>query len=71
MISLVKNKLSGNLSEWECGQTLLLEQMKQDGAKDNTNILKFADDTTVTGLMSDMDERAYRREVEDLTTWRQ
>ncbi|KAM3843222.1 nuclear pore complex protein Nup107 [Diretmus argenteus] len=39
-------------------------------AKFNTNhIIKFADDTTVVGLISDNDESAYRKEVEQLTSW--
>ena len=36
--------------------------------KDNT-ILKFADDTTVIGLITGGDETAYRREVASLVTW--
>lgn len=32
-------------------------------------IVKFADDTTVVGLISDGDETAYRGEVQRLTTW--
>lgn len=36
----------------------------------NTNhILKFADDTTVVGLITDNDESAYREEVEQLIAW--
>ena len=34
----------------------------------NTTI-KFADDTTVVGLISEGDESAYRNEVEQLTGW--
>ena len=33
----------------------------------NTN--KFADDTTVVGLITDDDETAYRQEVSDLAVW--
>ncbi|KAI3366297.1 hypothetical protein L3Q82_009765, partial [Scortum barcoo] len=36
--------------------------------KDNT-ILKFADDTTIIGLISGGDETAYRREVASLVKW--
>ena len=36
---------------------------------ENTTILKFADDTTVLGLISNHDGSAYRREVEDLVLW--
>ena len=33
------------------------------------NIIKFADDRTVVGLIPDNDETAYREEVRDLTAW--
>ena len=33
------------------------------------SIIKFADDTTVIGLISDNDETAYREEVQHLATW--
>jgi hypothetical protein len=37
-------------------------------ARDDSNtIIKFADDTTVVGLITDNDETAYREEVRDLT----
>ncbi len=32
-------------------------------------IIKFADDTTVVGLITDNDESAYREEVHTLTNW--
>uniref|UniRef100_A0A674NYU7 Reverse transcriptase domain-containing protein n=1 Tax=Takifugu rubripes TaxID=31033 RepID=A0A674NYU7_TAKRU len=35
----------------------------------SNSIIKFADDTTVIGLISNNDETAYREEVERLTTW--
>ncbi|KAI3365834.1 hypothetical protein L3Q82_000719 [Scortum barcoo] len=35
----------------------------------NVKLLKFADDTTVIGLIQDGDESAYRREVEQLVLW--
>ena len=39
-------------------------------AKHNSNaIIKFADDTTVVGLITDNDETAYREEVRDLAVW--
>jgi hypothetical protein len=39
-------------------------------ARHNANtIIKFADDTTVDGLITDNDETAYREEVRDLTMW--
>ena len=36
---------------------------------DSNTIIKFADDTTVVGLITDKDETAYREEVRDLTVW--
>ena len=39
-------------------------------ARHNSNtIIKFADDTTVVGLITDNDETAYREEVRDLAGW--
>ncbi|TWW65003.1 putative RNA-directed DNA polymerase from transposon BS [Takifugu flavidus] len=35
----------------------------------SNSIIKFADDTTVIGLIRNNDETAYREEVERLTTW--
>uniref|UniRef100_A0A3P9B4X1 Reverse transcriptase domain-containing protein n=1 Tax=Maylandia zebra TaxID=106582 RepID=A0A3P9B4X1_9CICH len=35
----------------------------------SVKLIKFADDTTVIGLISDGDESAYRREVERLVSW--
>ncbi|KAK3512858.1 hypothetical protein QTP70_028928 [Hemibagrus guttatus] len=35
----------------------------------SNHIIKFADDTTVVGLISKNDESAYREEVQRLTTW--
>ena len=36
----------------------------------SVQLLKFADDTTIIGLIRDGDESAYRREVEHLALWR-
>jgi hypothetical protein len=36
---------------------------------DTDTIIKFADDTTLVGLITDNDETAYREEVRDLTVW--
>ena len=36
---------------------------------DSNTIIKFADDTTVVGLITDNYESAYREEVRDLTMW--
>ena len=39
-------------------------------AKHNSNtIIKFANDTTVVGLITDNDETAFREEVRDLAGW--
>ena len=32
-------------------------------------MVKFADDTTVTGLISNCDETAYRKEIQSLINW--
>ena len=36
---------------------------------DSSTIIKFADDTTVVGLITDNDETAYREVVRDLVVW--
>jgi hypothetical protein len=36
---------------------------------DSNTIIKFADDTTVVGLITNNDETAYREEVRDLIVW--
>ena len=36
---------------------------------DSNTIIKFADDITVVGLITDNDETAYREEVKDLVGW--
>jgi hypothetical protein len=36
---------------------------------DSNTIIKFADDTTVVGLITDNDETACREEVRDLAGW--
>ena len=36
---------------------------------DFNTVIKFADDTTVVGLITDNDETAYRVEVRDLAVW--
>jgi hypothetical protein len=36
---------------------------------DSNTIIKFADDTSVIGLITDNDETAYREEVRDLAVW--
>ena len=36
---------------------------------DSNTIIKFADNTTVVGLITDNDETAYREEVRELSGW--
>jgi hypothetical protein len=36
---------------------------------DSNTIIKFADDTTVVGLITDNNETAYREEVRELAAW--
>ena len=36
---------------------------------DSNTIIKFADDTTVVGLIANNDETDYREEVRDLSVW--
>ena len=36
---------------------------------DSNTIIKFANDTTVVGLITDNDEPAYKKQVRDLTEW--
>ena len=50
---------------------LLYSLFNHEGvAKHNSNsIIKFADDTTVVGLITDNDETAYREEVRELAVW--
>jgi hypothetical protein len=38
-------------------------------AHNSNTIIKFADDTTVVGLITDGDESAYREEVRNLVVW--
>lgn len=38
-------------------------------ANHNNRVMKYANDTTVIGLISNNDESAYWREVEDLSLW--
>ena len=36
---------------------------------DSNTIIKFADDTTVVGLITDNNETAYREEIRELSVW--
>ena len=38
-------------------------------AMHDTTMIKFVDDTTVVGLITDNNETAYREEVRDLEVW--
>ncbi len=51
--------------------TLLFSMYKNDcTSKDpSVKLLKFADDTTLIGLIQDDDESAYRQEVKKLAVW--
>uniref|UniRef100_A0AAV2LLY9 Alkylated DNA repair protein AlkB homologue 8 N-terminal domain-containing protein n=1 Tax=Knipowitschia caucasica TaxID=637954 RepID=A0AAV2LLY9_KNICA len=52
---------------------LLLLLLIQDASvayhHDSVKLIKFADDTTLIGLISNNDESAYRREVDRLVSW--
>jgi DNA gyrase inhibitor GyrI len=37
--------------------------------QDSNSIIKFADDTTVVGLITDNDKTAYREEFRELAVW--
>uniref|UniRef100_A0AAV2K3A3 Alkylated DNA repair protein AlkB homologue 8 N-terminal domain-containing protein n=1 Tax=Knipowitschia caucasica TaxID=637954 RepID=A0AAV2K3A3_KNICA len=41
----------------------------RDVSHDSVKLIKFADDTTLIGLISNNDESAYRREVDRLVSW--
>uniref|UniRef100_A0AAV2LDF0 Reverse transcriptase domain-containing protein n=1 Tax=Knipowitschia caucasica TaxID=637954 RepID=A0AAV2LDF0_KNICA len=41
----------------------------EGGSHDSVKLIKFADDTTLIGLISNNDESAYRREVDRLVSW--
>jgi hypothetical protein len=36
---------------------------------DSNSVIKLADETTVVGLITNNDQRAYREEVRDLVVW--
>ena len=48
----------------------LLFSLYTNDCTSGDQLLKFADDTTIIGLIRDGDESAYRREVEHLALWR-
>ena len=47
----------------------LLYSLFNHARHDYSTIIKFADDTTVVGLITDNVETAYREEVRDLAGW--
>ena len=44
-------------------------RVRMTARHDSNTIIKFADDTTAVGLITDNDETAYMEEVRDLTVW--
>ena len=52
-----------------CAQSLLYPLFTHDCMARYASIIKFADDTTVVGLIPDSDKTAYREEVRDMTVW--
>ena len=55
-----------------CGLSALLYSLLTHdymARHDSNTIIKFADDTTVVGLITDNDETVYREEVRDLAMW--
>ena len=64
----VLSPLLYSLYTYDCTPTRPYQPCKPTTPSGNY-IIKFADDTTVVGLISDGDESAYRAEVEELTGW--
>lgn len=52
-----------------CGLSALLYSLYTYNTHSSNAIIKFTDDTTVVGLITDNDETAYREEVHSLTLW--
>ncbi len=48
---------------------LLFSMCTNDCTSKDVKLLKFADDTTLIGLIQDGDESAYRQEVKELAVW--
>uniref|UniRef100_A0AAV2LJX2 Protein kinase domain-containing protein n=1 Tax=Knipowitschia caucasica TaxID=637954 RepID=A0AAV2LJX2_KNICA len=48
---------------------LVRRQKLSASSHDSVKLIKFADDTTLIGLISNNDESAYRREVDRLVSW--
>ena len=71
MLTLHNIEMGRNLHLWTLASILFI-QGKNVGvlARNNSNtIIKFADDTTVVGLITSDNESAYREEVSDLAVW--
>uniref|UniRef100_A0AAV2IYE9 Alkylated DNA repair protein AlkB homologue 8 N-terminal domain-containing protein n=1 Tax=Knipowitschia caucasica TaxID=637954 RepID=A0AAV2IYE9_KNICA len=51
------------------GRKVLLTDDNKNVRHDSVKLIKFADDTTLIGLISNNDESAYRREVDRLVSW--
>jgi gmma-aminobutyric acid receptor subunit gamma/cGMP-dependent protein kinase 2 len=63
--------LNTSLCNWILLSPLLYSLFTHDcrARHDSNTIIKFADNTTVVGLITDNDETAYREEVRDLAVW--
>ena len=63
--------LNTGAPQWRVLSPLLYSLFTQDCMATNTSksIIKFADDTTVVGLITNTDETSYREEVRALGVW--
>ena len=60
---------TGALQGWVLSPLLYSLFTHDYTARHNSNTIKFVDDTTVVGLITNNDETAYREEVRNLTVW--
>uniref|UniRef100_A0A8C6L2R7 Reverse transcriptase domain-containing protein n=1 Tax=Nothobranchius furzeri TaxID=105023 RepID=A0A8C6L2R7_NOTFU len=71
--AIIESILTSSIAVWYAGATSpLLFSLYTNcctSSHDSVKLIKFADDTTLIGLISDGDESAYRREVERLVYW--
>ena len=65
----VLSPLLYSLYTYDCTSTRPYQPESRRPTPSGNYIIKFADDTTVVGLISGGDESAYRTEVEELTRW--
>ena len=65
----VLSPLLYSLYTYDCKPTRPYQPGCKPPTPSGNYIIKFADDTTVVGLISDGDESAYRAEVEELSEW--